>query len=275
MPNLFSYTEYRSFLSDYYEEQKKFRKFSYQKFADKAGFRTKTFLFKVITGDKKLSRRSIPKLTDALQLQKREAKYFDAMVRFNDAKTLKERQTNFDKMLRYSKYPSIRTARKSHFDYFSKWWHPAVREVICLKNWRDDWLHLGKHLIPTIRPKQAKDSVKLLTNLGILKKVGGSYKKTDAIVTTGDEVRSLAVQNYHKEIHKLASDAIDRFPRHTREISGAVVCVSRETADKIKKEIQTFRKKILDMAAEDTNCDRVYIAQTNFFPLSKIPKKER
>jgi uncharacterized protein (TIGR02147 family) len=276
MPNVFEYSEYRKFLSDYYEEQKKYRKFSYQAFADIAGFKTKTFIFKVISGDKALSKKSIYKVANALQMQKREVLYFDALVRFNDSKTFKERQTHFDKMQRYARYNSIRTVRKNQFEYFSKWWHPVIREIACMKNWKDDWLHISKFLIPIIRPKQAKDSVKLLTTLGLLRKAGaGLYRKADNVVTTGDEVRSLAVQSYHRDIQKLSSEAIDRFPRHTREISGAVMSVNRETADKMKKEIQAFRKKLLEMAAEEQGNDRVYVAQFNFFPLSKIPKRER
>ncbi|MBL8025965.1 MAG: TIGR02147 family protein [Fibrobacteres bacterium] len=275
MPNLFEYIEYRKFLSDYYEEQKKFRKFSYQKFADIAGFKTKTFIFKVVTGEKALSKKSIPRIASALQLQKRETKYFDALVRFNDAKTFKDRQTHFDKMQRYAKFSSIRTMRRNQHDLFAKWWHPAIREIACMKPWKEDYLHMGKFLMPAIRPKQAKDSVKLLVNLGIIKKSGNTYKKTENVVSTGNEVRSLAVQNYHREIQKLASEAIDRFPRHTRDISGAVVFVNKETAEKMKSEIQTFRRKLLDMATENQGNDRVYVAQFNFFPLTKIPKRER
>jgi uncharacterized protein (TIGR02147 family) len=276
MPNIFEYSEYRKYLSDYYEEQKKYRKFSYQAFADRAGFKTKTFIFKVISGDKALSKKSISKLAIVLQLQKRESQYFDALVRFNDAKTLKERQTNFDKMQRYARYSSIRTVRRNQFDYFAKWWHPVIREAVTMKNWKDDWLHVGRFLIPSIRPKQVKDSVKLLLTLDLLRKSGGgAYKKSDNIVTTGNEVVSLAVQNYHKDIQKLASESIDRFPRHTRDISGAVVSVSRETAAKMKSEIQLFRKKLLEMASSDLGADRVYVAQFNFFPVTKIPKRER
>ena len=58
--DIFEYTDYRKYLKDYYETKKKKNKsFSYQQFANNAGFKTKTFLFNVIQGGKPVSKKSI------------------------------------------------------------------------------------------------------------------------------------------------------------------------------------------------------------------------
>ena len=94
--DIFIYTDYRKFLKDYYENKKKENKsFSYQRFANKAGFKTKTFLFNVIRGDKPLSKKSILNLAQAMKLKKKETDYFETLINFNESKTVKEREYYF------------------------------------------------------------------------------------------------------------------------------------------------------------------------------------
>jgi len=275
MPFIFEYNDYRKFLNDFYDEQKaKRRRFSYQKFADKAGFNTKTFLFKVIHGEKALSKKSILHVAAAMALKKRESLYFEALVNFNDAKNSREREHFFNRMRAFTRRGPSKVLREHQYSYFSKWWHPVVRELVTSRNFRDDFKALAKALLPAIRPKQAKDSVKLLLALGLIKKAKGGYLKTDAVVTTGDEVQSFAVQKFHRDALTLASDAIDRVPRRAREISGSVVFISKKNVETIKKEVQEFRKRLLAIAQRDRNADRVYLGHFSFFPISKVRKTQ-
>ena len=57
MQEIFSYTSYRNLIKDYYETRKQENSaFSYQVFAQKAGFTTKTYLIEVVSGKKPLPR---------------------------------------------------------------------------------------------------------------------------------------------------------------------------------------------------------------------------
>lgn len=276
MPFIFEFTDYRKFLEAYYIEKKAMRRrFSYQKFADKAGFKTKTFLFKVIHGEKALSKRSIPHVAKAIGLKKREGIYFDAMVNFNDAKKSKERERHFNRMRAFMRRGPNKILREFQYSYFSKWWHPVIRELVTTRNFKNDFKALAKATLPAIRPKQAKDSVKLLLALNLIKKAGaGKYTKTTNVVTTGDEVQSFAIQNFHRDALTLSAGAIDRVPRRAREISGAVLYISKKNVAVIKSEIQEFRKRLLHIAEHDRTADRVYLGHFSFFPLSKVRKTQ-
>jgi hypothetical protein len=84
MPNIFTFTDYRKFLASYYEEKKaETSAFSYQNFARKAGFTSKSAVLNVIKGRKNLSKASSLQMAEAMGLSKREAAYFDALVSFN------------------------------------------------------------------------------------------------------------------------------------------------------------------------------------------------
>ncbi|NLE02187.1 MAG: TIGR02147 family protein [Fibrobacter sp.] len=72
MVNIFNYIDYREFLEDFYHEQKARNKaFSFQFFANKAGFKSKSFIKLVIDGKKNLTEESMEKLNNVLKLSEK------------------------------------------------------------------------------------------------------------------------------------------------------------------------------------------------------------
>lgn len=275
-PDIYKYTDYRKYLKDFYESSKKENNsFSYQYFANKAGFKTKTFLFNVIQGDKPLSKKSIFGLTQAMKLNKKETDYFETLVNLNEAKTIKEKEHYFSKLQSFNKKSYAVKLRENQFDFYSKWQHLAVRELINILDFKGDFNLLAKSVNPPITPKQARKSVELLEGLGLIKKLAsGKYKQTEKVLTTGDEVVSLAIQKFQKENLALASEAIDRYQREMRDISSLTGGVSKEGFTKLKTEIQLFRKKLAGIIEKDEPSDRVYQVNFQLFPLSSLPKKD-
>ena len=92
MTSIYNYTDYRKFISDYFAEQKRNGiGFSYAFFAKKAGFKSRSFMAKVISGEKALSAASIGRVAKAMDLQKKERDYFRALVLFNNEKSLNKK----------------------------------------------------------------------------------------------------------------------------------------------------------------------------------------
>ena len=81
------------------------------------------------------------------------------------------------------------------------------------------------------------------------------------------------LRHFQKENLQLASKAIDRFPRPQRDISTLTVSISEDGANRIREELADFRKKLVNIVAEDQNVDRVYQINFQSFPLS-LPKQE-
>ena len=96
MPDISTYTDYRKFLKDYYAEVKtKTPGFSYLAFARMAGLNSKGFIFNIFSGKRTLSRSNILGFIQAMKLDKYEAAYFENLVAFNQARSLKERNSLF------------------------------------------------------------------------------------------------------------------------------------------------------------------------------------
>jgi uncharacterized protein (TIGR02147 family) len=136
-------------------------------------------------------------------------------------------------------------------------------------DFKDDYEALAKKVQPPISARQAKESVRLLLKLGLIKKTKNGLIQTDPIITTGDEVASLAVQNFHLQNMVLAAESIDTCPSQERDISCLVLGLSKQGFENLKEETQTYRKRVLQIARDDNNIDRVYHVTIGVFPTSR------
>ncbi len=271
MPNIYNYLNYREYLEDFYIERKKAdSSFSYRVFAEKAGFKSKSFIKLVIDGRKNLSKASITKINRVLKLKGKSFSYFCDIIAFNHAKNLSVRNRYFQKLLQYNQRNRAKIVLARQYDFYQKWYHNTIRELVVHVDFNEDYAKLGKMVKPPISARKARQSVKLLLKLGLIKKVGTKYVQTDTIITTGNEVKSLAVQNFHVQNMMLAAESIDTVPRSQRDISCLVVGLSNEGMEQYKQEIQKFRKKLLEIAEKEKEVQRVYHVNFQFFPMSEV-----
>ena len=275
MISIYNYTDYKKYLGDYYRTQKENHPhFSFQLFADRAGFKSKTYLHKIINGKKCLARVSILKVAKALKLKQNETSYFEVLVNFNDARSIKDREYYFNCLQELGQSDPARPVLKSQFQYFSRWYFVVIRELITIQDFKDDFKLLAKSVEPSILPEQAEHAVKTLIDLGLIRKSpSGKYVQTDNALTTDPDITPLAVQVFQKECLKLASDSIEYHNNKVRDISTLTVGISQRGFDKISGEIAVFRKKLVEIVKNDNPADRVYQINFQLFPLSKVQNK--
>lgn len=276
MKSVFEYTDYRRYLREYYDERKKVMpQFSYQYLADKAGFRTKTFLHKVMKGEKALSRDGTLKVADAIKLSKQETAFFEALVCFNEARSPKQRDYYRKRMQELAGHKDARRLRTAQFDYFGKWYHAVIRELATLFDWNDDYALLARTLSPPISPDEARGSVELLLEHGLLKKTGaGRYLQTDMAVTTGAYVTTAIVHDYQRAAMRLAEEALGRYRKEMRDISTLTVGISHTGFERIRDELTAFRERLARIVAEDEPADRVYQMNFQLFPVTATTMQE-
>lgn len=275
MPSVFNYQDYRKFLGDYYEEKKASGSaFSYQNFSRKAGFTSKSFVFNVINGRKNLSRASVVRMCEALGLSKSEAAYFENLVYFNQARNFTERNFYYEKLNAIApataEASNARKLRRDQYEFYSQWYHAVVRSLIDLFPDEKDSTKLARMIHPAIKPRQAQKSVELLLRLGLIEKQkNGAYKVNSKILSTGNEVESLAVTHFHLECMELAAKALKELPGDRRNVSGLTLGISEKAYDKIREVIHSCQKAILDIAEKDIDSDRVYQLNFHLFPVSR------
>jgi uncharacterized protein (TIGR02147 family) len=274
MISIYSYTDYRKFISDFFAEQKRNGLgFSYAFFAKKAGFKSRSFIAKVMSGEKALSAASAGRVARALDLQKKERDYFKALVLFNNEKSLNKKSRYFENLQSTHQSNKSVLLRNDQFEYFNKWYFAALREIAAYYDFKDDFRKLGALLDPPISAIEAKQGIDPLLRLNLLKKHGGSYVQTQSAITTGDEVQNIAVANFQRETSGLSQRAITRLGSR-QEISTLTFGTNKTGFKEIQSEIRAFRKKLISILATHKPLDRVYHLNLQLFPMTKLPKKE-
>jgi uncharacterized protein (TIGR02147 family) len=279
MLNIFEYTDFRKYLAHWFEEKKKEQPaFSYTSFAQKAGFGDRGFLHNVIHGKRSLTKESLIKVSQAIGHSKPEAEYFENLVFFNRSADLKDRNYFYEKLngVKSTEKAAVKAlqTRKDQYEFYSQWYHCAVRSLIDMYPFKDDYRWLAKNIFPPISPKQAKLSVQLLEKLGLIQRQkNGAFKLTSKSITTGSEIVSLAVHNFHKEAADLAKNALERVPLDKRNITGLTLGISEKTYLKLCEEIRQFRSKIVRIVEQDEEADRTYQLIFNLFPITNTAIK--
>jgi uncharacterized protein (TIGR02147 family) len=280
MPDIFTYTDYRRFLADSYAAMKQRQpSFSYLCFARRAGFRNKGFLHNVIAGRKNLSAASVAKLAPVLTRTDREAEYLRVLVAFGQARTVQERNMLFDRLCTIRSYHAgadmVRELRADQYEFYSRWYYAAIRALLEIYPFKGDYRWLGSLVYPKIGVRQARKAVGVLTRLGMIKRQrDGTYRLTDKLIRPSDEVRRLAIVNFHLDVARLARDAIERLPPDKRNVTGLTLGVSQATYERICQETLKFQQRVLQMAEADTAPDRVYQYNFQIIPLS-VPRGRR
>jgi uncharacterized protein (TIGR02147 family) len=269
MKSIYDYLDYREYLKYLFEEKKKEHSFySYRLFSMKAGFKSPNFLKLVIDGQRNLTKESVFKFVKAFNLNKRESDYFENLVFLNQSKTIDEKNSYLVRLMHLRVKSDPKKIEESEYEYYSNWYNPVIRELVTAIDFRDDFKKLGASVIPCISAADAKRSVELLIKLKMIEKKKISYYKTSISLTTGPQVRSVAIANYHKAMMKLAADSIERFSADTRDITSLTMAVSDTTYNIIIEKLQALRREMLDMAEADQKTDKVVQLNLQLFPLT-------
>ena len=271
-PNIFDYLDYRTFLSDMFDFKKKSNhNYSYRVFAGKAGFSSPNFLKLVTSGQRNLTNESIGKMAKGFDLKKQERDFFENLVFMNQASTHDDKNHYYTKMMSVNGYLKSHKLDTSSYKYFSKWFYPAIREIAVFGDASHTPEGIADVLIPGISVKEVEKALDLLLELGLLRKdKDGKWEQVDKVLTTGPEVKSLVIANYHKEMIKLGMEALERHPKNKRDISGVTLSVKKDKITELKKRIIAFRKELLKLESEDENPEQVIQINIQAFPLTKL-----
>lgn len=270
MKNIFEYTNYRTFLKDFYESKKANDGYTYRDFSKAAGMNSSSWLLHLIRGTKSLSSETAARVASVAGLTEDETEYFLSLVRFTQAETSDEKDSCYHEMLEIKKRLKLVRIADTQYEYYTQWYHPVIRSLVSKIDFKDDYSVLAKNLVPQIRPTEARKSVKLLEKLGMIaKNEDGTWYQTSPVISTGDEVASLNIVNYHKQVSNLARDVYDRCARDQREISAMTMGIGEEEFERIQTRLREFRREIIEIARGSENADRVYQLNFQFFPVSQ------
>lgn len=272
-PDIFAYLDYRKFLRDAFEAKKDGDgKVSYRSFAKEAGYTSPNFLQLVMAGNRNLSSANLPGTMRALGLNKQESEFFANMVGFEQARGFEEKNFHYQKMLRSRRYSEARPIDKGQFEYLDQWYHPAVRELLCHKDYTGRPAWIAEALHPRITLSQAEKSIDLLTRLGLVRRdeATGKWVLTEIQISTAPEVASLAVANYHRSMLRLAAESIEAFGPEDRELRSVTLGIPKARYAEVKRKMEVLWRELLELSEAAGPVEEVYQINMQSFPLTKF-----
>ena len=120
MKEILEYTSYRQYIADYYADKKAKSAFTWQEFANEAGFSSRVYLKYVSEGRFNLSDSATARVADAMRLVDYEREYFTEMVKFDHAKTDAEKKAAFNKMLAIADSHKAKILEGDAFRFFER-----------------------------------------------------------------------------------------------------------------------------------------------------------
>jgi uncharacterized protein (TIGR02147 family) len=269
MLDVFTYTDYRKFLSEYYQAQKaRDPKISHRYFSQRIGYNSSGFFSEVLSGKKNLTGPVLLKLARALKLKKGEEEYFINLVNFNQARTIDERNRCYEKLMGAAQV-RVETLQIEKFEYFSKWHHAAIRELLSFYPFRGDFKRLARKLNPHITQEQAKQSVRLLLELGMLKiDAEGRYLPAASLIGTGEGFMSMHVANLQRAFMDLAREGLDRFAREERDFSTVTLPMAAEDLPRARQAIAQLRALLMAISDKCQRPETVFQFNSQLFPLT-------
>lgn len=268
MLNIFEYTDFRKYLTDYYEDRKKENpRFSYRLLTLKSGLNSGNFA-KMLKGERNLTIESAIQLARVLKLSKRERDYFQTMILFCQSKTHEDKRQYFEELLTF-KESAVCILDSKNYLFYEKWYYTAVREALAFFPLSENnFAVLGKNIIPSISEKQVAEAIDLLLNLNLIEKdQNGLYRRTNMLLSTGNDIRSITLNNFVINTMRLAEQAINTGLKETN-LSSVSFSISDKVFSEVQEEIRTCRRRIMEIAQNCNSPNRVFQLNVQLFPMT-------
>lgn len=259
-PSIYDYVDYRAFLSDSLAHiQTRNSKYSATAYVRQAGFgeNSRGYFNLIMSGKRNLSSSTILGFAKTLKLNDKETFHFENLVHYNQATTEKEKSLYFERIKKNMKGKTSEAFEllKSQYNYFTNWYMVAIRELVSLDSFREDYDFISKKLRNKVSKKEIVEGINDLIKLGLLKRnEKGHLVLADQLINFTDSSMNYTVVNaLHTQFLDKAKDSLNEDAYENRSASCVVLATDKANFDLIREEIKAFRDHILNKYATTTD----------------------
>jgi uncharacterized protein (TIGR02147 family) len=275
MKSVVEYKDYRQYILDYYGERKRSSAFTWREFARLAGFASGSYLKLVCDGKTRLLEEGAKKTALAMGLLGFEYDYFILMVRYENAKTEREKKKCFEEMQALSEAHHVKILGSDLYTFYETWKHSVVRELaVAMPGAKPH--EIAKACRPAISAADVSASLSFLMKTGLLTRdIRGNYHQTNRSLTTGRlNVVAVAVHSLLRQMGEFALEALDKLPISERHFSGITMGVTAESYAKVVEELAKCRRRIVSIVSSTKKVEKVCRLNMQLFPLTENINKD-
>ena len=276
MKSVFGYEDFREFLRDVHDSQEKeHSKYSWRAIARRANINNPNFLRQVMLGDRNLSAKTIESVGRALGLLGRDLEYWHKLVNYCQAPEGIQKDRYQMELAEMRSSEPIQEISSGFSEYYSHWYIPAIRELVTLYDFKDDYALLATSLYPAVSAEEAKAAIQILSRFHFIEKdERGKWVETNRALRSGTPTEYQALRNYHCEMLNKSAYAMRMLPRERRFVGGMTIGISKTCYCKILAEAEKFKNKVNKLVLNDPKSDTVMQIALQIFPTGATPESD-
>jgi len=270
--NIFKHTSYRAFLSEYGEEKKsKHKNWSYGAWARKLNLSATASLTMILNGQRNPGKDITQKFLKYFKFNKKEASYFQDLI-------LLEKVQNdprlcvllMEKLERQSPHSNFVKIDDNQLRVISKWYYYALREMIHLENFKEDYDWIAKKLNFKVTASEVKKAIQDLVDLKLLdRNMKGELICSVGAIDTQSDIANEYLKRFHEQMIDHAQSSIRKTDVEYRSINGQTITINTKDLPKAKELISKFQDDLCKLM-EANKGDSIYQCNIQFFPLTKV-----
>jgi uncharacterized protein (TIGR02147 family) len=267
-PVVFQYLDYRIFLKDLIaHEGSKTKRVSLRAFSARVlpALSGSGLLSGVLKGKKNLGPNLRSKFASALQLKARETQFFELLVQFNQAADLAEKNRYFTQLSRFNQ-SRAKLVSQGQYLFFSRWYYTVVFNYFGINQGQKNPMEIASAIFPPLSPAQVEEAIRLLLELGMIRKLANGYSVSDNHLTTEPEFRGLIAAQYNQQFLQLAAESLHHVDPKHRQFSTVVFSSSRETVEQIKERMAMFQEEVQDLLNKDPKSECIHTLGMQLYP---------
>lgn len=244
-PNMLSVFRYElasQFLKDAWLEKKsKNPGFSLRAWASHLGFKSHASLNKVLNGQRSIPKSYLPKMADSLGLTSPECFYLETLINLEHSKKFEEKVFYRERLRQMSPKSTLNFKEVESYRFLKDPIHALILEMTSLKDFAPDPEWIQSRLAFKRSAAEITEAIDRLFALGLLQKdPNGKVSKTNENLSNIPDVRNEGVQEYHKNVSRLAIELIEKQDPEEREFNGYSISIDPSRMKRAKQLIREF-----------------------------------
>lgn len=250
--NIFEFTKFRKFLAEYQERRQAAEpSFSRTEFCNLLGLPNTRSYFNDIVQGKKVTTTMLGRFIDVIGLKGDEAKYFEAMVNFDQGKTAEIRESAFAVMMKLNKNPQA-ILNSDSYEFFANWYNSTIYAILEILDVADDVNELAAKIFPPVNEKKIQASLALMQKMELIRRdENGFWKPTKESMATVQQCKSQMVLQYQKQCLELSKQALDSEGKESRDMTTFTFSVSAEAREKVENAAEKFKNEVRKIVTSD------------------------
>lgn len=269
---VFKYSNYRSFLRDYYDRKReRDPRWSYGVWAKQLRLKSSSTMIMVVNGTRHPGPKLVKSLNHYFGFKKNEAEYFEDLVRLQKAKNDVRLSVMLMEKLSHEhpKKKFFYLDQKSFFT-ISNWYYYVIREMVHVRGFSENPEWISEALNKRITVKEARTALLTLIELDLLKRdENGKLVQSRGHLDTSNDVANEGLKRFHEQTLEISRSMVRELPPELREITGTTFAMNLSNLPRAKDLIRKFKRDLCDLL-EEPNSDGVFHLEIAFTPLTKI-----